>query len=117
MPAQAAETTAAATEDRHLFLVQFELGDLKNPKNFSATYKAWVVLQMSLLAMAGSLGSSITSPAQGTIEKDMNASSNTTSLAVALFVLGLSYLPLSAQLRSITTRSRLGVWSDDLGAG
>lgn len=89
MAAQAAGIKEAENGDKSLYLVQFEDGDSQNPKNFNPVYKARLVFQMSLLAMAGSLGSSIISPAQSSIAQAMNVSNEATSLTVALFVLGL----------------------------
>lgn len=47
--------------------VKFEDDDPQNPKNYSSSHKAFLVIQMAMLAMAGSLGSSIISPAATSI--------------------------------------------------
>lgn len=70
------------------FKVQFDVDDPENPKNFSSTYKIWLVFQMSMLALLGALGSSIIAPAEAAIAKYTNVSNEVTALAVALFVLG-----------------------------
>ncbi|KAJ5172022.1 major facilitator superfamily domain-containing protein [Penicillium capsulatum] len=76
------------------FKVQFDRDDRNNPKNFSTIYKIWLVFQMSMLAMAGALGSSIISPASTEIAADVHVSTEITSLTVALFVLGWALGPM-----------------------
>ena len=73
------------------FKVQFDKDDPKNPQNFNSLYKSWLVFQMSMLAMAGALGSSIISPASTEIAEYVHVSTEVTSLTVALFVLGESF--------------------------
>jgi hypothetical protein len=70
------------------FKVKFEDNDPKNPKNYSPSHKVFLVIQMALLALAGSLGSSITSPAVASIAEYTHTTSEVTALTVALFVLG-----------------------------
>ncbi|KAH8807427.1 bicyclomycin resistance protein [Xylogone sp. PMI_703] len=94
MPPPAPKTEEVGDEERDQFLVRLEANDPKNPRNFSSVYKAWLVFQMSLLAMVGSLGSSIISPAETGIVEDMNVSVEATSLTVALFVLGWAFGPM-----------------------
>lgn len=72
----------------YLFKVKFEDGDPSNPKNYSASHKAFLVCQMSLLALAGALGSSIIAPAEASIAEYAQVGTEVSSLAVALFVLG-----------------------------
>lgn len=72
------------------FLVQFHDGDLDNPRNFNNYYKAWLTFQMSMICLAGSLGSSIMAPTESTIAKYLNVSHEITVLSVSLFVLGSS---------------------------
>lgn len=43
-------------------LVHWEEGDAENPHNWSTAYKSWITLQLGLLALAASAGSSIISP-------------------------------------------------------
>ncbi|KAJ5522751.1 major facilitator superfamily domain-containing protein [Penicillium frequentans] len=81
-------------EDIEAFKVEFELGDVTNPKNFSTLYKIWLVFQMSMLAMTGALGSSIISPGSTQIAEYTSASTEATSLTVALFVLGWAFGPM-----------------------
>ncbi|CAI7623424.1 unnamed protein product [Penicillium pancosmium] len=69
------------------FKVKFEDDDLKNPKNYSSSHKAFLVIQMAMLALAGSLDSSIISPAATSIAEYTYTASEVTPLTVALFVL------------------------------
>ncbi|KAL4779339.1 major facilitator superfamily domain-containing protein [Aspergillus varians] len=72
----------------------FEVGDPANPHNFRPLYKAWLVSQMSLLALSGALGSSIISSAASEISDYINVGSEVTSLTVALYVLGWALGPM-----------------------
>jgi hypothetical protein len=51
-----AQTSGTTVNDPH-FKVVFEDSDPENPKNWSAVLKAWITLQLGLLALVGSLGS------------------------------------------------------------
>ncbi|KAJ5974589.1 major facilitator superfamily domain-containing protein [Penicillium waksmanii] len=74
--------------------VKFEDDDPKNPKNYSSSHKAFLVVQMAMLALAGSLGSSIISPAATSIAEYTHTTSEVTPLTVALFVLGWAFGPM-----------------------
>lgn len=76
------------------FKVAFDKNDPLDPKNFSTTYKIWLVLQMSMLAMTGALGSSIISPGSASIVKYTGISIEVSSLTVALFILGWAFGPM-----------------------
>ncbi|KGO77032.1 Major facilitator superfamily domain, general substrate transporter [Penicillium italicum] len=76
------------------FRVTFEPGEKSNPQNFHPAYKIWLTAQMSLLALAGALGSSILSSANTEIAEYTGVESEVTSLTVALFVLGWAFGPL-----------------------
>lgn len=86
---------SAATEEREAWIVAFEEADTENPKNFRTWYKIFLTFEMSLLAFAGSLGSSIVSPAQSDIADDFHVSEEVASLTLSLFVLGMPSLLLS----------------------
>lgn len=73
------------------FLVQFDEGDPDNPRNFNSYYKAWLLFQMSMVCLAGSLGSSIMAPTEPTIAKYLNVSHEVTVLSISLFILGSLY--------------------------
>lgn len=71
------------------FIVHFHDGDVENPRNFSSYYKAWLTFQMSMICLAGSLGSSIMAPAESVIATYLKVNHEITVLSVSLFVLGL----------------------------
>lgn len=84
----------AAAEEKEAWIVKFEEVDTENPKNFKTWYKIFLTFQMSMLAFAGSLGSSIVSPGQSDIGDDFHVSDEVASLTLSLFVLGTSCLLL-----------------------
>ncbi len=78
----------AAENDRKAFQVRFEPGDPENPHNFSAGKKVSILIQMSLLALVGSLGTSIIAPAEPVIARYTNTSKEVATLVLSLYVLG-----------------------------
>jgi len=68
------------------FLVKWDHNDQLNPQNWPVRYKCWVTLQLGLLALAGSLGSSIMSPADSIIAKYVGVSSEVSVLDVSLYL-------------------------------
>jgi multidrug resistance protein len=82
-----------AQNDPH-FKVSFEDGDPENPKNWSAYLKAWITLQLGLLAFVGSLGSSIVSPTFDVLTGEFGISREVAVLAVALYILGFAFGPM-----------------------
>ncbi|KAJ5994556.1 major facilitator superfamily domain-containing protein [Penicillium sp. IBT 35674x] len=94
LESQSHPTKETKPEGIEAFKVDFELDDVANPKNFSTLYKIWLVLQMSMLAMTGALGSSIISPGSTQIAEYTGVSTEVTSLTVALFVLGWAFGPM-----------------------
>ncbi len=83
----------------NLFLVSFESGDPENPMNFTSYFKAWLTLALGLLALTGSIGASIITPAEQVISKVMEVNQETSVLALALFVLGMPTLWFSPHCR------------------
>lgn len=67
-------------------IVTFPPNDPSNPFNWSKTQKAWITFQLGMLAMAGSLGSSIVSPANEIISEYIGVSSEVGVLAVSLYM-------------------------------
>ena len=61
-------------------------GDLENPQNWSTAFKSWVTFQLSLLAFAASLASSITAPANRTIAAYVGVSQTVVVLNVSLYM-------------------------------
>jgi hypothetical protein len=60
--------------------------DRENPQNWSTSFKIWVTVQLSLLAFAASLASSIISPASKTIAEYVGVSQNVVVLNVSLYM-------------------------------
>ena len=73
------------------FLVKWEENDPANPRNWNSWFKAWITLQLGILAFVGSFGSSVIAPAEGFIADDFGVSTEATVLCVALYVLGKGY--------------------------
>lgn len=68
------------------YLVKWDHDDVLNPQNWTARYKWWVTFQLGMLALAGSLGSSITTPADDTIARYTGVSSEVAVLDVSLYL-------------------------------
>jgi hypothetical protein len=66
--------------------VGWERGDARNPGNWSLGYKIWITFQMAMLALCGSLGSSIISPAEEVIAKYAGVSSEVMLLMISLYM-------------------------------
>lgn len=74
--------------ERKAFQVRFEPGDPESPLNFSSSKKISILVQMALLALVGSMGTSITAPAQPDIAKYTHTSAEATTLTMSLYLLG-----------------------------
>lgn len=70
------------------FLVKWDDKDSANPRNWKTSYKAFLTFQLGMLALCGSLGSSIIAPAENAISQEFGVSREVTVLTVALYVLG-----------------------------
>ncbi|KAG4417169.1 hypothetical protein IFR04_009682 [Cadophora malorum] len=68
--------------------------DQENPLNWSNGYKWWITFQLSMLAMAASLGSSIIAPAEEAIAEYAGVSKEVTVLVISLYILGFAFGPL-----------------------
>lgn len=75
-------------------LVQFEQDDPSNPRNWSKSYKWILSIQLGMMAFASSLGSSIISPAQDSIEAFTGVSHEVAVLTVSLYILGFALGPM-----------------------
>jgi hypothetical protein len=69
-----------------VYLVKWDENDVLNPQNWTANYKWWVTFQLGMLALAGSLGSSITSSADESIAKFTGVSGAVAVLDVSLYM-------------------------------
>ena len=67
-------------------LVEFEDNDPADPKSWSPVYKASLTFLMGMLALTGSLGSSIISPADDKIAEVMCVSREATILCISLYM-------------------------------
>lgn len=79
--------------EKERFLVKWDEGEKQNPRNFSVRRKAFITFQLGMLALAGSLGSSIISPAETHIARYVHVSQEVAVLCVALYVLGFAFGP------------------------
>jgi hypothetical protein len=60
--------------------------DKENPRNWTTLYKSWLTFQLSMLALAASMGSSINAPADDTIAKYVGVSNEVAVLGISLYV-------------------------------
>ena len=60
--------------------------DQENPRNWSTLYKSWLTFQLSMLALAASMGSSIIAPADDTVAQYVGVSSEVAVLSISLYV-------------------------------
>ncbi|KAK8879480.1 bicyclomycin resistance protein [Apiospora arundinis] len=81
-------------EHNNAYLVRFEDGDPENPKNWNKYYKAFITLQLGLLAMSGSMAASIVAPAEPIVALELGISREVAVLMVALFILGYAFGPV-----------------------
>src|ERR1700712_4785716 len=75
------EEEGVAREDPNI--VVWEEGELDNPRNWSTIYKSWVTFLLSMLALAASLGSSITAPAQDAMAEYVGVSHEVSVLSIS----------------------------------
>jgi hypothetical protein len=73
-------------EDESAFLVNWDHNDPENPHNWSTPYRAWLTLQLGMLALASSTASAIIAPANPTVAKLFHVSQDVVVLNVSLFV-------------------------------
>lgn len=68
------------------YMVKWDVNDPLNPQNWPVSFKWWVTFQLGMLALAGSLGSSIITPAENIIAKYVGVSSEVGVLDVSLYL-------------------------------
>ena len=68
------------------YIVKWAPNDPLNPQNWSDRYRWWVTFQLGLLALVGSLGSSILTPADDTIARYIGVSNEVSVLSLSLYV-------------------------------
>jgi hypothetical protein len=79
-------TPTASVKDDPRYIVAWEPNDPDNPQNWSGLYKSWVTFQLSMLALAASVASSMIAPAGSVVAKQIGVSENLVVLNVSLFV-------------------------------
>lgn len=67
-------------------LVNWEENEAANPLNWPTPYKAWITVQLGMLAMAASVGSSIMAPTEPTLEEVFNISHEVSVLCISLYM-------------------------------
>ncbi|OJJ43873.1 hypothetical protein ASPZODRAFT_73588 [Penicilliopsis zonata CBS 506.65] len=87
-------STEGVKDDKEAFLVRFEKDDPEDPKNWHPYYRAWLAVEMGMLALLGSVGSSIITPAEPVLSVYLGVDRETSVLVLSLFVLGFSFGPL-----------------------
>lgn len=68
------------------YMVNWDHNDPLNPQNWPVSFKWWVTFQLGMLALAGSLGSSIITPADNIIAEYVGVSSEVAVLDVSLYL-------------------------------
>jgi MFS family permease len=83
-----------ASKRKESFLVDWDEDDQANPRNWTTKRKSWITFQLSMLALAASLGSSIIAPAEDAISVYTGVSHEVSVLSISLYVLGFAFGPL-----------------------
>jgi hypothetical protein len=68
------------------YLVKWDPNDPLNPQNWIVAFKWWVTFQLGMLALVGSLGSSITTPAEDIIAGYVGVSREVAVLDITLYL-------------------------------
>lgn len=74
------------SESKELRLVEWDVNDPGNPRNWTRGFKYCITLQLGMLAFAASIGSSITAPATASIAAYANVSHEVAILSVSLYM-------------------------------
>ena len=85
-PSQAPNEKISTASDKDQYLVDWEKDDEADPRNWSVPFKWWCTVQLALCALAGSMGSSIISPGEGSIEKYTGVTAEAAVLCVSLYM-------------------------------
>ncbi|KAL8946740.1 MAG: hypothetical protein Q9222_006906 [Ikaeria aurantiellina] len=81
-------------DEKEAYRVDWEVNDPEYPRNWKPAYKGCLTLQLGMLALAASLGSSIITPAEDDIAKYTHISPEVATLSLSLYVLGFAFGPL-----------------------
>ncbi|KAM6487688.1 major facilitator superfamily domain-containing protein [Trichoderma sp. SZMC 28011] len=75
-------------------LVKWDENEPANPFNWSTKYRAFITLQLGMIAMAASVGSSIMAPTEPTLQKVFHIGHEVSVLCISLYILGFAFGPL-----------------------
>lgn len=73
-------------ETRGRAMGEWDSDDTNNPRNWSTARKIWATYLLSMLALAASMGSSITAPAEQQISTFMGIETEVGTLSTSLYV-------------------------------
>jgi MFS transporter len=93
LPAIDVEKGEPGPKAKDPYLAKWAENDPENPYNWSVALRSWMTFQLGMLALVGSLASSIIAPAEGQIGEDLNLGSEILILTVSLYVLGFIFGP------------------------
>ena len=82
----------SSSEKLDEFLVRFDVNEPLNPRAWSTLYRSWISIQLSFMALAAGLGSSLIAPASSAIAQDFGVGRDVTVLNTSLYV----YVSLSS---------------------
>ncbi|KAL7806676.1 major facilitator superfamily domain-containing protein [Trichoderma aethiopicum] len=91
-PGDEANTTTSTSPTP--ILVKWDENEPANPYNWPTLYKAFITLQLGMLAMAASVGSSIMAPADEKIQQVFHVGHEVSVLCISLYILGFAFGPL-----------------------
>lgn len=80
-------TSPAEDEAATPILVKWDENEPANPFNWSTPYRAFITLQLGLIAMAASVGSSIMAPTEPTLQKVFHIDHEVSVLCISLYML------------------------------
>lgn len=85
-PSPSQPSPGPKSQDDPEFLVKWDVDDKDNPQNWSLGYKSWVTVQLSMLALAASVASSLIAPANPVVAKYLGINDTVVVLDISLFV-------------------------------
>ena len=81
------ESTSPAEDEATPILVKWDENEPANPFNWSTKYRAFITLQLGLIAMAASVGSSIMAPTEPTLQRVFHVGHEVSVLCISLYML------------------------------
>jgi hypothetical protein len=86
LPQSHERKTQSSSERLDEFLVRFDVNEPLNPRAWSTLYRSWISIQLSFMALAAGLGSSLLAPAYSAIAQDFGVGRDVTVLNTSLYV-------------------------------